>query len=135
MPVIPREFLLYTLASALALALDVTVYRASLGAGASVALAAGLGFVAGLVLIYAVSTRWVFRQRRLADARQEFACFAAIGLVGLLLTEALLWLLVTRLQLAPVPAKLATAGAVFLSNFTLRRQLLFTRGRPPVQAL
>lgn len=134
MPAISREFLLYALASALALALDLALYRVSLGAGTSVALAAAVGFTAGLVLIYALSTRWVFRQRRLADARQEFIWFAAIGLFGLVLTEALLWLLVSRLRLAPMPAKLLTTGAVFLSNFTLRRQWLFTRRPGQVQA-
>lgn len=135
MPAISRELLLYALSSALALALDLTLYRACLGAGTSVAAAAAAGFSAGLVLVYALSTRWVFREHRLADARQEFICFAAIGLVGLGLTEALLWLLVGRLQLAPMPAKLLTTGAVFLSNFTLRRQLLFTRRPRPVQAV
>lgn len=133
MPAISREFLLYALSSALALALDLTLYRACLSAGTSVAAAAAAGFGAGLVLVYALSTRWVFREHRLADARQEFICFAAIGLFGLALTEALLWLLVGWLQLAPMPAKLLTTGAVFLSNFTLRRQLLFTRRHSPAQ--
>ena len=133
MPALSREFLLYALASALALALDVGVFRAGLGLGASVAAAAAFGFLAGLAFIYAVSTRVVFRQRRLADARQEFACFAGIGLVGLLLTEALLWLLVGQLQLPPVPAKLTSAVAVFLCNFTLRKQLLFTLRQRPAE--
>lgn len=135
MPSLSREFLLYTLASGLALALDVGVLSLALRAGAGLGVAAALGFTAGLLLIYAVSTRLVFRQRRLANARLEFACFAGIGLIGLALTEALLWALVTRLHLPPLPAKLATAAAVFLANFMLRKQLLFTLRRfAPVQA-
>ena len=129
MPVISRELILYTLASGLALALDVTVLQLGLLAGAGLALAAALGFIAGLVLIYGLSTQLVFRQRRLADARLEFAGFAGIGLIGLLLTEALLWLLAIQAGLPALPAKLATALVVFLCNFVLRKQLLFTRGR------
>ena len=129
MPALSREFMLYTLASGLALALDVAVLGLALRAGAGLGLAAALGFTAGLLLIYGASTRLVFRQRRMADARLEFTCFAGIGLVGLALTEALLWVLVTRLHLPALPAKLTTAVAVFLCNFTLRKQLLFTLHR------
>ena len=42
------------------------------------------------------------------------------------LDRTLLWLLVHRLGIAPVSGKLATAGAVFLFNFGLRKALLFT---------
>ena len=129
MPLISRELLLYTLASGLALALDVSVLQLGLLAGASLALAAALGFLAGLVLIYGLSTRLVFRQRRLADTRLEFACFAGIGLVGLALTEVLLWGLAVQVGLPPLPAKMITAVAVFLCNFLLRKRLLFTLGR------
>lgn len=129
MPPTMREFLLYFAASAAALALDTAVFGLSLRLGANLAVAACLGFSLGLTLVYTLSTRLVFSQHRLADRRNEFSVFALIGLAGLLLTEALLWLLVKQLGIAPLAAKLTSACAVFLFNFVLRKLMLFTAQR------
>ena len=120
----------YLFASALALALDTGVYAGALALGLPLALAAALGFAAGVSCAYAVSVRLVFKSRRLDDRSSEFAFFVAIGLLGLLLTEGLLWLLVTRLDLHPLTAKMATAAVVFAFNFGLRKAMLFTRTEP-----
>ena len=66
--------------------------------------------------------------RRLADARAEFTVFAAIGALGLLLTQALLWVLVEGFDAEPLVARVMTAGVVFLINFSLRKLMLFSRG-------
>lgn len=129
MPSMSREFLLYFAASAAALALDTAVFNLGLHLGFSLAWSACLGFSLGLMLIYTLSTRLVFAQHRLAERRIEFALFALIGVAGLLLTEALLWLLVQQLGIAPMTAKLASACGVFLFNFGLRKALLFTTRR------
>lgn len=122
-----REGWRYGLVSALALGADTASYAVALQAGAPLALAIALGFAAGLTVAYAGSVQWVFDQHRLRDRRAEFAAFAVIGLVGLLITQAALWWLVTRRHWPPVPAKLLTAVGVFAFNFTLRKVLLFTR--------
>jgi putative flippase GtrA len=126
--VIPRlrEFLLYFAASVAALALDTGVFSLALRLGVPLAVAACLGFSLGLMLVYTLSTRHVFAQHRLAERRSEFALFALIGVAGLLLTEALLWLLVQRFGVTPLSAKLTTACGVFLFNFALRKTFLFT---------
>lgn len=117
----------YGLTSVAALAADTAVYALALRAGAPLALAILLGFAAGLAVAYAGSVLWVFHQHRLRDRRAEFAAFAGIGLMGLLLTQASLWWLVGQRHWPPVPAKLLTAVGVFAFNFTLRKCLLFTR--------
>ncbi|MBW8843664.1 MAG: GtrA family protein [Burkholderiales bacterium] len=129
MPATAREFLRYFAASAAALALDTAVFKLGLSLGIHLAVAACLGFSFGLVLIYIISSRHVFSQHRLRNRRNEFALFALIGVAGLLLTEALLWLLVKQLGAAPVAAKLTSACGVFLFNFALRKALLFTAPR------
>ncbi|MDR7270572.1 putative flippase GtrA [Pelomonas saccharophila] len=126
MPSTLREFLLYLAASAAALTLDTAVFNLSLRLGVNLPLSACLGFSLGLMLIYTISTRHAFSQHRVADRRNEFALFALIGVAGLLLTEVLLWLLVKQLSVAPLPAKLGSACGVFLFNFGLRKNLLFT---------
>lgn len=120
------EFLRYFACSAAALGVDTAVYAALLSIGMSWAGAAALGFGAGLAVAYTLSVRYVFVQRRLSDARLEFTIFAVIGALGLLLTEALLWLMIERSGIEPLIAKLVAASAVFLSNYTLRKLILFT---------
>ena len=121
------EFIGYLLASALALGVDTGVYAAALALGSPLAVAASLGFLAGVACAYACSVRFVFRERRLQDRASEFSVFAIVGVAGLLLMQALLWLFVHRLHIAPVAAKLLTAGPVFLFNFGVRKLLLFRR--------
>ena len=49
-------------------------------------LANGCSFVAGLLANYFLSTFWVFRSSKVQSRLVEFLAFAAIGVVGLLLT-------------------------------------------------
>lgn len=120
----------YGLASGLALALDVIVLMVChrlLGLNHLVAAAAG--FLAGLALVYVISVRVVFRDRRTVSGRMEIAGFLVTGLAGLALTEALMHGFVDGMGLDVALAKIPTAGLVFLFNFTARRSLLFSRGR------
>ncbi|NWG75120.1 MAG: GtrA family protein [Rubrivivax sp.] len=110
----------------MALGVDTGIYVFLLFLGAGWAEAAALGFGAGLIVAYTLSVRYVFHRRRLHDARAEFTIFAVIGALGLLLTEALLWLSIEGLRIDPMSAKLIAAGAVFISNYTLRKLVLFT---------
>jgi putative flippase GtrA len=120
----------YGLASALALALDFAVLMISNQLlGFNHLAAAAAGFLSGLALIYLLSVRVVFRDRRGVSAGAEVAGFLLSGLAGLALTEALMHLFVDRLGIAPPLSKIPTSALVFLFNFIARRRLLFSRGR------
>ncbi len=123
-----REGWRYGVASAAALVLDVTAYLALIHLGdVHYLVAAPIAFMLGLALVYFLSARWAFTLRRYADARVEFAIFAAIGLAGLGLNQAVIYAGVSRLALTPEAAKLVSAALVFLFNFSARKLLLFTR--------
>ena len=118
----------YLVASGIAFALDFAAYVVLIRvAGVHYLLAAPAGFAIGLLCVYLISVRWVFPVRRLADPRVEFAVFAGIGLVGMAVNEAVIFLGVERLRLSYELAKLLSAAVVFSINFTLRKLLLFTR--------
>jgi len=118
----------YLAASALALTIDFGVYSGLIRlAAVDYLIAAPLGFGLGLAVIYLLSVRWVFRQRRLANARAEFALFALIGLAGMALNQLVVYAGVERLALSYEQAKLVSAGTVFSFNFVTRKLLLFTR--------
>jgi putative flippase GtrA len=87
---------------------------------------AAVGFSAGLVLNYALSVAFVFRERRYQDRRWEFVGFLAIGVAGLALNEVLMKLFVETVGLGYALAKIPATGVGFVFNFGLRRVMLFT---------
>ena len=128
LPGIADEGARYLAASALALAIDFGVYAGLIRlAGVYYLVAAPVGFALGLGVIYFLSVRWVFRHRRLADARIEFTVFALIGAAGMGLNQMIIYLNVELWSGSFEFAKVVSAGTVFFFNFACRKLLLFTR--------
>ena len=120
----------YFAASALGLAIDFGTYSGLIRlAGVNYLAAAPVGFALGLLTIYVLSINWVFRQRRLKDARTEFALFALVGLVGMGLNQLIVYTGVELFRLSYELAKVVSAGSVFFFNYGSRKLLLFTRYR------
>ncbi|MDE6445362.1 MAG: GtrA family protein [Alistipes sp.] len=88
-------------------------------------LSAACSFVAGLTVNYALSVRWVFRNRTLHSRIAEFVSFAAIGLAGLGLNEAIVWAATDWAGLYYLVSKIISTAVVFFWNFTARKYLLF----------
>ena len=127
---IANEGARYFAASALALAVDFGAYSGLIRlAGVDYLVAAPVGFALGLATIYALSVGWVFRLRRLKDARAEFALFALLGLAGMGLNQAIVYAGVETFGFSYELAKIASAGTVFCFNFASRKLLLFTHFR------
>ena len=125
---IADEGVRYLAASALALAVDFSVFMGLHRlAGLDFRIAAPIGFSLGLMLIYVLSIRWVFRERRLKDMRAEFVLFAGLGLAGLALNQAIITIGMEFLSLPDWMSKITSAGFVFCFNFASRKFLLFTR--------
>jgi len=85
------------------------------------------GFIAGLLVNYFLSIRWVFDQRRLRNPWMEFLAFAGIGLLGLLINEASMYLLVDKVELQYQIAKVGATGISLVWNFGARKVMLFQR--------
>jgi putative flippase GtrA len=118
----------YVAAAAIALGVDLCTYSGLIRlAGVPYLVAAPVGFALGLAVIYALSIRWVFAHRRLADSRLEFAVFAGIGVAGMALNQLIIYAGVDGAQLNYEVAKLLSAAIVFCFNFALRKLALFTR--------
>lgn len=119
----------YLAASALALAVDFGAYSGLIElAGVRYLAAAPVGFALGLATVYALSIRWVFRERRMKErARAEFTLFALLGVAGLVLNQGILYAAVEWFGIGPLGAKVVSAGVVFCFNFASRKLLLFTR--------
>ena len=123
-----HEMWKYFLVSAAALAIDygLLVGLTSIG-HVHYLVSAGVGFAAGLLLSYALSVAFVFREHGLSDRRLEFLGFMLIGLAGLALNELLMGFFVETVGLGYALAKIPATGVGFLFNFGVRRAFLFTK--------
>jgi len=94
-------------------------------AGFHYLLSATISFVAGLVVNYLLSKIWVFTRSTYSNNKVEFLLFAVIGVVGLLINNACLWLLSSVVGLWYMLSKVITTVITYLWNFFARKYLLF----------
>ncbi len=93
--------------------------------GINYLVAATLGFLAGVVVNYILSVRWVFTKRQLASKHIEFAIFVVICGVGLALNLLIIAGLVEWLSFDYRIAKLIAVILVFFWNFLMRKKVLY----------
>ena len=86
-------------------------------------LSATLGFMLGLVVVYTLSSRYVFGASKLASKRREFALFALIGIIGLLILNVLMWVLTAGLGINYLASKIGATVVVYAWNFFARRSM------------
>jgi putative flippase GtrA len=86
-------------------------------------LAAAGGFVAGLAVNYALSSKYVFKNSKLKSRALEFALFGVVGLIGLGLLSLSMWLLVSILGVQYLIAKCLATVVVYIWNFIGRKAL------------
>jgi putative flippase GtrA len=123
-----KEALAYFAVSACALLLDISLlYILVRYFSWWYVAAASASFLAGLLVVYGLSLSLVFKYRRLEDPRIEFATFACIGMVGLVINATIISFGVTFLGLPYLLAKSGAAGFTYIWNFAARRQLLFVQ--------
>jgi putative flippase GtrA len=121
-----REAIGYAAASACALVLDVSILWSLVHFFSWWYLAAAtLSFLCGVLVSYALSIKWAFKQHRLSDRRAEFLGFALLGAIGLGVNVIVIFVAVQYLGIYLLIAKGMAAGLTFLCNFLSRRQLLF----------
>ena len=86
-----------------------------------------IAFISGLAVTYFLSTNWVFDARRFKSKTAEVSIFVIIGVVGLGLTELLMWICATKLDFHYLISKLISGTTVFLWNFTAKKLILFRK--------
>ncbi len=84
-----------------------------------------IAFACGLLVTYLFSINWVFSNRTMDNRVAEIIIFVAIGLIGLALTEVLMWFFARKLEWHYLIAKMCSATTVFIWNFTAKKLLLF----------
>lgn len=94
-------------------------------AGMHYLLAATISFILGLITNYLLSITWVFSQHKLNNRWVEFLLFAFIGVVGLGLNDAIMFLCTERCGIHYTLSKIIATAIVFFWNFLARKLILF----------
>ena len=94
-------------------------------AGLNYLFAAAIAFMLGLITNYLLSIFWVFTSRNVKSPWMEFLIFSGIGLVGLGLTELILWLLTDEFGLYYMASKAIATLLVYFWNFFVRKYVLY----------
>ena len=90
-------------------------------------ISAAIAFIVGLIINYLLSVYWVFNKNRDNKPAREFLFFAAIGVVGLLFNELIMFAGTDLLHLHYMLSKIISTMIVFFWNFFARKILLFNK--------
>ncbi len=89
------------------------------------------GFIIGILINYILSSIWVFHRNSKNISKSQhlmdIAIFAIIGVTGLLLTIAIVWLLFDILAFSILFSKIVASAIVLFWNFIGRKYLVFHR--------
>lgn len=91
-------------------------------------LAAAIAFVVGLAVNYFLSVIFVFSEsEQVTNKLKEFIVYAVIGVIGLLLTEVIMYVLTDLCHLYFLLSKIVAAIVVLVWNFVARKKILYNK--------
>lgn len=92
-------------------------------------LAAAIAFAAGLAANYILSVLFVFSEsKQVQNKAKEFIVYAIIGIIGLAITEAVMYLLTDVCNFYFMFSKIFAAAVVLVWNFAARKKILYSKG-------
>ena len=90
-------------------------------------IAAAIAFIVGLAANYVLSVCFVFSEsEKVSNKVKEFIVYAVIGIIGLLLTEAIMYLCTDVIGMYFLLSKIIAAVIVLVWNFVARKKILYT---------
>jgi putative flippase GtrA len=126
-----QEFIRYFLVSLVALAADTWVLFALVEwAHFHYLPSAAISFSMGTAIAFLLSEAWVFERRAYAGRAEGLIRFALIGIGGLGVNLALMFVFTDIFGAHYLLSKGLAAGASFAFNFLVRRAVLFSRSVP-----
>jgi putative flippase GtrA len=118
-----RKLILYALCGGSGVLLDFAAYMALLAFEVNYQVANACGYFAGTLLSFALNRHFTFQTYD--NTLRRLAMFFAAAGVGYLISTIVLWLLIERIGLNPLLAKIATLGVVLVVQFSLNRAITF----------
>lgn len=93
-------------------------------AGLEYLLSCGISFTVSVIANYLLSMKFVFERKDTLDRRIEFIIFVVMSVIGLGLTELLMWVFVDKANIHYMISKIVVTAIVMVYNFVTRKLLL-----------
>ena len=94
------------------------------GLGFPVVVANTGGFVVGVIFNYLASMRYVFAHKEGMSRTREFATFLVLSIIGLLISDGIVWLLAEQAGLEANLSKIFATCVTMVYNFVSRKLFL-----------
>lgn len=95
--------------------------------GLSVLVSAALAFTISVVYNYLASVKWVFNVNKEKSAKKNFIIFIVLSIVGLIITEIIMWLGSDVMGINYLIVKIVATAIVMVFNFITRK--IFLEGK------
>ncbi len=93
-------------------------------AGMEYLLSCGISFTVSVIANYLLSMKFVFERKDTLDRRVEFIIFVIMSVIGLGLTELLMWIFVDKADIHYMISKIVVTAIVMVYNFVTRKLFL-----------
>lgn len=82
------------------------------------------GFVVSIIFNYLISIKWVFDVKEKENVKKNFVLFVIFGIVGLIITEIIMFLGTSILKISYLIVKIFAVAIVMVFNFITRKLFL-----------
>lgn len=105
---------------------DTAILMLMRGLGQHYLIATAIGFIIGTAVNYVLTNKFVFAALEPRMSKPfEMTVFLIISLIGLVLTELLVWIFIDRLGIIVLLSKTMAAAIVYIWNFFSRKYILY----------
>lgn len=87
-------------------------------------ISSAISFTVSVVFNYICSMKFVFTRRDDISKKKEFIVFLILSIVGLLINQAMMWIMVDKLLIYYMISKIIVTGIVIIWNFISRKIFL-----------
>lgn len=119
------RLIIYGIIGAFSSTLDFVIYTSLVMIGLNMLIANVIGVNIGIFTSFSLNRTYNFKVKD--HSRRRFASFYAVGLIGLLLSTAILYLTVDILHLSEITAKIIAIIIVALFQFILNSKITFRK--------
>lgn len=92
--------------------------------GLNVLLSAAIAFTISVIFNYILSVKWVFDVNKEKSEKKNFILFIIFSVIGLILTEIIMWFGTDILKIHYLIVKIIATGIVMVFNFVTRKMFL-----------
>lgn len=92
--------------------------------GFNVLLSAAIAFTVSVIYNYIASVKWVFDVNRDKSAKNNFIIFIILSIVGLIITEIIMWIGSDIMGINYLITKIIATAIVMIFNFVTRKKFL-----------